>query len=161
MLTDVKSVKNTLNILPQRSDIEGAQNETLRKLEEMKIENSLIPENTARLIQAPISEIHNDVERTSNETLKSINELLDVTVTLTETFSTNYEKIRAEIQALGKLEQVMLRTADDVLDTKRRVEYGVHQILADVAKQVKESTKDISQGISERYDSKYNFKILE
>ncbi|XP_018577326.1 golgin subfamily B member 1 [Anoplophora glabripennis] len=196
ILSDVKTLKHTLDALPQKSDIEDSQNVTLEKLEEIKQENTLIPEKTAELIQVPLNNIQDDLESKSNETMKSINELLlipektaqliqvplnniqdamanksnetmkninelfDITVTLTERFSNNYEKIRAEIQALGKLEQVMLRTADDVLDTKRRVEYGVHQILAEVSKQVKDSTKDINQGINERFDS-FELSILD
>lgn len=150
ILSDVKTLRDTLQTLPQKSDIEDAQNETLGKLEEIIFENTLIPNKTAELIQVPLDKMQEDLEGKSNQTLSNINELFDITVTLTERFSNNYEKVRAEIQALGKLEQVMLRTADDVLDTKRRVEYGVHQILAEVSKQVKDSTKDINQGISER-----------
>lgn len=150
ILSDVKTMKGTLDELPQKSDIQDAQNSTLEKLEEIKYENTQIPEKTAELIQVPLDKLQDDLEVKSNETLKNLNELFIATVTLTESFSINYEKVRAEIQALGKLEQVMLRAADDVLDTKRRVEYGVHQILAEVSKQIKDSTKDISQGINER-----------
>lgn len=150
ILLDVKTMKDTVEGLPQKSDIEDSQNTTLEKLEEIKFENTLIPEKTAELLQLPLNKIQEDLDSTSNETLKNLNELFVATVTLTESFSINYEKIRAEIHALGKLEQVMLRAADDVLDTKRRVEYGVHQILADVSKQLKDSTKDISEGINDR-----------
>ncbi|KAJ8965995.1 hypothetical protein NQ314_003792 [Rhamnusium bicolor] len=129
---------------------ETVQNATLGKLEEIIHENSLLPEKSAKLLEQPFNEVQDNLEKHHNDTLKNINELFDITVTLTESFSTNYDKIRAEIQGLGKLEQVMVQTADAVLDTKRRVEYGVHQILAEVAKQIKDSSKDINQGINER-----------
>ncbi|KAJ8923353.1 hypothetical protein NQ315_001911 [Exocentrus adspersus] len=159
-LRDVRTVKDTLNTLPQKSDIEVAHNETVGKLEEIKYENSAIPQQTVNLLQVPLKEIQDDLENKSNESLKNINELFEVSVRLTESFSSNYEKIRSEIQALGKLEQVMLRTADDVLDTKRRVEYGVHQILAEVSNELKKSTKDINQGISDRFDG-FELSILD
>lgn len=82
--------------------------------------------------------------------MKNTNEISEIIAMLAERFSTNYEKIRKEIQALSKVEQVMVQTADSVLDTKRRVEYGVHQILAEVSKQMKDNTKAISEVINER-----------
>lgn len=50
------------------------------------------------------------------------------------------------------MEKVMVQTADSVLDTKRRVEYGVHQIVAEIEKQIKAESAEINQGINERYD---------
>lgn len=44
-----------------------------------------------------------------------------------------------------------MQTADSVLDTKRRLEYGVHQIIAEVDKQMKAGSTEINQGINERY----------
>lgn len=51
---------------------------------------------------------------------------------------------------LGKVEQVMVQTADSVLDTKRRVEYGVHQILLEVGDLVKIYSKEVNATINER-----------
>lgn len=50
------------------------------------------------------------------------------------------------------MEKVIVQTADSVLDTKRRVEYGVHQIVAEIEKQIKAESDEINQGINERYD---------
>lgn len=50
------------------------------------------------------------------------------------------------------MEKVIVQTADSVLDTKRRVEYGVHQIVAEIEKQIKAESAEINQGINERYD---------
>lgn len=47
-----------------------------------------------------------------------------------------------------------MQTADSVLDTKRRLEYGVHQIIAEVDKQMKAGSTEINQGINERYFAK-------
>lgn len=45
----------------------------------------------------------------------------------------------------------MVQTADSVLDTKRRVEYGVHQILLEVGDLVKVYSKEVNATINERY----------
>lgn len=55
-----------------------------------------------------------------------------------------------------------MQTADSVLDTKRRLEYGVHQIIAEVDKQMKAGSTEINQGINERYffSEKLEFHIF-
>ncbi|ERL85847.1 hypothetical protein D910_03262 [Dendroctonus ponderosae] len=58
------------------------------------------------------------------------------------------------------MEQVMIQTADSVLDTKRRMEYGVHQIIAEVDKQMKAGATEITQGINERFEA-FELSILD
>jgi len=41
--------------------------------------------------------------------------------------------IQKEIKGLGKVEQVLLDTADSVMDTKRKIEFGVQQIVFKVS----------------------------
>lgn len=54
----------------------------------------------------------------------------------------------------------MVQTADSVLDTKRRVEYGVHQILLEVAGLVQASSKETNAAINERFDN-FELSILD
>lgn len=49
-----------------------------------------------------------------------------------EGVSQSYDQLLKEVKGLAKVEQVMIQTADNVMDTKRRIEYGVHQILLEV-----------------------------
>ena len=37
--------------------------------------------------------------------------------------------IQEEIKGLSNVEQVLLNTADSVMDTKRKIEFGVQQII--------------------------------
>ncbi|KAJ8951601.1 hypothetical protein NQ318_020478, partial [Aromia moschata] len=160
ILSDVKMVKDSLQTLPQKEDIESAQNTTTQKLEEMKQESALLPETTVNLLKQPYGEMRENLDTKHNETLKNINVLFDIMLGLSEGFSNSYEKIVSEIQGLSKLEQVMVQTADSVLDTKRRVEYGVHQIIAEVSNQVKESAKDVTQAVNDRFDS-FEISLLD
>ncbi|KAJ8983637.1 hypothetical protein NQ317_019556 [Molorchus minor] len=144
ILSDVKTVKDTLYNLPQKPELEKAHNTTLQQLEEIKYNSATLPERTAEHVKLPLNEMQDNLEAKHNETVKNLNGLFDIT---------SYEKIITEIQSLGKLEQVMVQTADSVLDTKRRVEYGVHQIIADVNNQVKESAKDVTQVVNDRFDN--------
>ena len=41
----------------------------------------------------------------------------------------NYVSFQKEIKGLAKVEQVLMDTADSVMDTKRKIEFGVQQII--------------------------------
>ncbi|XP_023015574.2 uncharacterized protein [Leptinotarsa decemlineata] len=153
VLSDMKNVKDKLTELPKKSDLGLIQNTTLEKLEEIKQETIKQPNLTSQLLTDTLEDINNNVNTTHEETIRNINVLSDIAANLAESFAANYGKIKEEMQALGRVDQVMIKTADNVLDTKRRFEYGVHQILAEVTKQIKESTKDINQAISDRFDN--------
>lgn len=64
----------------------------------------------------------------------------------------NYEQIFTEIKNLSKIEQVLIQTADSVLDTRRRVEYGTHHILLEVEHLIKLSAQDTNDTINKRFD---------
>ncbi|XP_066140567.1 putative leucine-rich repeat-containing protein DDB_G0290503 [Euwallacea fornicatus] len=160
IVNDVRLIQSQIASLPQKPEIETVQNLTFSKLEEIKhqipsnhlksLENL---ENTLKVVQQHAAKNHDAVK-------SSFNELTEITSHLTESFSSNYENIRTEIQNLGKMEQVIMQTADSVLDTKRRVEYGVHQIISEVDKQMKAGASEINQGINERFEN-FELSILD
>lgn len=150
ILLEIKNVKDKFLDLPKQYDLENVRNTTLQKLEELRSENQLIPNVTIKSILKPLVDIDQNLNQTHTNLLMNINEMSEVTVTLAERFATNYGKIERDIQALGKVEQVMVQTADSVLETKRRLEYGVHEILAEIGKKMKENTKAINEAVNER-----------
>nr|CAH7742483.1 unnamed protein product [Callosobruchus chinensis] len=157
---DLRTIQTKVDQLPQKQDLDTAQNTTMEKLEEIKEQSQYTPSQTAQLLLSPIEGLRAEINQTGEDTNEKINQLSEIAANLAEGFSTNYEKIKKEIQGLGRMEQVVVQTADNVMDTKRRVEYGVHQILAEIARQMKEGAKDINQGISDRFDT-FEFSILD
>ncbi len=77
---------------------------------------------------------------TSNELLRS-------------NMATNYHQFLAEIKSLSKIDQVLIQTADNVLDAKRRVEYGTHQILLEVGDLIRTSSVDTNETMNKRFDT--------
>lgn len=150
ILQDVKHVKDKVSNLPKKEDLGKIGNVTLDKLEVIRYENQLLPNMTVQNLLKPFQEINNNLNETHENLLKNINEISGVTVTLAERFATNYGKLENDIRALSKVDQVMVQTADSVLDTKRRLEYGVHQIMAEIGKKMKENSKAIDNSINER-----------
>lgn len=64
----------------------------------------------------------------------------------------NAERVNQELQDLGKGQSVMVSMADHVMDTKKRVEYGVHQILLEVGDLMKAQSININSTLSQRFD---------
>lgn len=62
-----------------------------------------------------------------------------------------FDDLNKEAKAIGNVEQVLVKTADDVMDTKRRVEHGIYQIRSEVNDYVKSS-----QGGSDYNDTVIN-----
>ncbi|CAH1100117.1 unnamed protein product [Psylliodes chrysocephalus] len=152
ILSDVRNLQNQVNQLPQKYDLAAAQNVTLDKLVEINREITGRTEPVLDQLRTTLTDVSENVKKMNDDTVRNLNDLSEITRSLAESFAKNYGKMRTDIQALSKIDQVMIKTADDVIDTKRRVEYGVHQILGELGKQLKESTKNINQGVSDRFD---------
>lgn len=152
ILSDVRNLQNQVNQLPQKYDLAAAQNATLDKLVEINREITGRTEPVLDQLRTTLTDVSENVKKMNDDTVRNLNDLSEITRSLAESFAKNYGKMRTDIQALSKIDQVMIKTADDVIDTKRRVEYGVHQILGELGKQLKESTKNINQGVSDRFD---------
>lgn len=60
-------------------------------------------------------------------------------------------KLNSQVQAFSKNEHVMLQTADNVIATKKRIEYGVHQISMEVSELIRIQGNLLNKTINERY----------
>ncbi|XP_027837484.2 kinectin isoform X1 [Aphis gossypii] len=53
-----------------------------------------------------------------------------------------------EVKTLSDVEKVLVQTADNVLDTKRRIEYGTHQILMEVTAVINDRSKELNNSVN-------------
>ncbi|XP_063982071.1 ninein [Diachasmimorpha longicaudata] len=124
--------------LPKTTDVHGLHNETQAVLQETK---HALREAIAR----EVHEVNGKVQETNQETKDAIGELrLDL--------ANNADRVNEELKDLGKGQSVMVSMADHVLDTKKRVEYGVHQILLEVGDLVKAQSVHINDTLNSRFD---------
>lgn len=147
ILADVKAIDAKIKHLPERSDLATAQNVTLDSIQSLKENQDL-------------NKIRDDIATKHRYVTKSIDAIATNIDSLTNKFTNSSQNIRDEIENLAKVEQVMVQTADSVLDTKRRVEYGVHQIIAEMQQLTKASSKDVNAAISERFDT-FEMSVLD
>ncbi|XP_015117569.1 uncharacterized protein LOC107041506 [Diachasma alloeum] len=124
--------------LPMTTDVHALHNETQAVLQETK---HALREAIAR----EVHEIDVNVQETNQETKHAIGELrLDM--------ANNVDRVNEGLNDLVKGHSVMMAMADDVLDTKKRVEYGVHQILLEVGDLVKTQSIHINDTLNSRFD---------
>ncbi|XP_050429286.1 uncharacterized protein LOC126838694 isoform X2 [Adelges cooleyi] len=60
----------------------------------------------------------------------------------------SFRLMSGEVKVLSDVERVLVQTADNVLDTKRRIEYSTHQILLELTDVVNTRTKEINETIN-------------
>lgn len=60
----------------------------------------------------------------------------------------SFQSVLDGVKTLSDVEKVLVQTADNVLDTKRRIEYGTHQILMDVTGVVNDRSKELNESVN-------------
>ncbi|CAK9823880.1 hypothetical protein ANTRET_LOCUS2134 [Anthophora retusa] len=134
----LENTTNQIKELPRTNDIQSLHNETQTLLQET--EHTLKESFTKG-----INVIENKLVETKNETEDTIGALrMDL--------AKNAEHMNQELNDLEKGQSVMVSMADHVLDTKKRVEYGVHQILLEVGDLVNAQGMNINNTLNQRFD---------
>lgn len=160
ILSDIKTVSDKINTLPGKQDVETGHNSTLYLLRQLQQDYHSGNNNTALTLISTLKELANSTEGKQTEIVGALERAEKLTNALTSNIADGYEQLKDEIQSLSKVEQLMVQTADSVLDTRRRVEYGVHQILLEVGGLIKNYGKETNAVINERFDT-FEMSILD
>lgn len=153
ILSDLKSVENKIQKIPEKKDVSQAQNNTMDTLQEIRYELATKIDKNGLKLDKNYQELEGKLKQSQEELTKSVSNIGEMSETVYGDVAKSYEQLRGEVQALAEVEKVMIQTADNVLDTKRRVEYGVHQILLEVGNLVKQNSKELNSTLNERFDN--------
>ncbi|XP_053694686.1 uncharacterized protein LOC128742371 [Sabethes cyaneus] len=132
--------------------IQGLVNETLEAIEDMRLEVLTASDKSFSKTATRIKENNEVLQASVNEILKTLSEeIID-----TEAFFSGTKKdigsLKDEIAALSRLEKFLLQTGENVLDAKRGIDYGIHQILREVTEVVKANSKELNSTVTKRFD---------
>ncbi|KAL3273943.1 hypothetical protein HHI36_015366 [Cryptolaemus montrouzieri] len=152
VMSNVKNVSDKLNTLPQNEDLEKIENNTNNLVRDINRNTDTRTLEVITGMDAKLNDLKTKITKDHEEIKTSIVELGNMTEGLGADFGKNYEEMKSDLQSIKKVDEVMVQTADNVLDTKRRLEYGVHQILGEMGQLMKSATKDIANTISDRFD---------
>merc|ERR1712072_1392375 len=97
---------------------------------------------------------------TEEHILSSSNQLRDIIVesgsmaeSLFERVDSGYHELEEEIKGLSNVEKVLLDTADAVMDTKRKIEFGVQQIIFKVSELIELSGGQMDDNLAAKFES--------
>merc|ERR1712079_433760 len=100
------------------------------------------------------------LESTETNILTASKELKDIVVesgsmaeSLFERVDTGYKELEDEIKGLANVEKVLLDTADSVMDTKRKIEFGVQQIIFKVSELIELSGGEMDDNLAAKFES--------
>merc|ERR1712106_901129 len=100
------------------------------------------------------------LDATEAKILTASKELKDIVVesgnmakSLFERVDTGYKELEDEIKGLANVEQVLLDTADSVMDTKRKIEFGVQQIIFKVSELIELSGGQMDDNLAAKFET--------
>lgn len=146
--------------LPSLADLAGATNKTMQSILSAQLDINSKGDSGFSKLAIQLNELVNQTESSQEQILKKLTDTSSLADNMFNGVSKSYEELRNEVQGLTKVEKVMIQTADNVLDTKRRIEYGVHQILLEVGGLIKEQGKELNETVNNRFNT-IEFSIVE
>lgn len=129
---------------------ETIANQTLESIQDMKIEVLAASDKSFTKTATRIKETVEHLDGSINEVLKTLSETDTNTEAFQEGVQKSFTDLKADVVALGKLENILLQTADNVLSIKRGMEFNVHAITLEVADVVKSNAKEMNSTFYKR-----------
>merc|ERR1712223_140716 len=100
------------------------------------------------------------IQTTEEHILSSSNELRDIIVesgsmaeSLFDRVDSGYKELEDKIKGLTNVEKVLLDTADAVMDTKRKIEFGVQQIIFKVSELIELSGRPMDDNLAAKFET--------
>lgn len=129
---------------------ETIANQTLESIEDMKIEVLAASDKSFTKTATRIKETVEHLDGSINEVLKTLTESDSNAEAFREDARKSFSELKTDIATLGKLESILLQTADNVLSVKRGMEFNVHAITLEVGDVVKSSAKEMNSTFYKR-----------
>uniref|UniRef100_U5EM88 Putative leucine-rich repeat-containing protein n=1 Tax=Corethrella appendiculata TaxID=1370023 RepID=U5EM88_9DIPT len=162
IVQSINEIKENINSVKQNGGsggvsidkefIHGLTNETLEAISDLKLEVLTASDKSFTKTSTRIKETNEALETAINEVLKTVTEEATASETFYSEAQKEFDQIRENITRLSKLEEVLLQTGENVLETKRRIEFGNLQTVLEVGNVVKGNSKDLNSTINKRFD---------
>ncbi|KAG5674912.1 hypothetical protein PVAND_004857 [Polypedilum vanderplanki] len=118
-------------------------NDTREAIQEVQLEVLIASDKSFAKTATRIKETHEAVDEVSKA-------MLDLTSAIE---SINSDSIKSDgTDKMAKLEKIMIDTSNNVLETKRRFEYGIHQIILEVGDVMKTANSSMQKRLNELND---------
>ncbi|KAG4072564.1 hypothetical protein HA402_004653 [Bradysia odoriphaga] len=152
-ITSIKGASSSSSSGLDKEFFETIANQTLESIEDMKIEVLAASDKSFTKTATRIKETVEHLDGSINEVLKTLSDADTNTETFREDARKSFTDLKTDIVALGKLENILLQTADNVLSIKRGMEFNVHAITLEVGDVVRSSAKEMNSTFYKRFDA--------
>lgn len=139
-------------LLPSKRDVEEINNGTVKQLQEVKYDLLLNSEKANLALLENIEQIRQSLRKQEDTVQNVLSELTTNSEKWYTNIQSSYVQLLKEIGSLSKVEQVLIQTADNVLDTKKRIEYGTHHVIMEVSDLIKQQAKETNVTLNKRFD---------
>nr|CAH0112102.1 unnamed protein product [Daphnia galeata] len=116
--------------------------------------------NVTDVFQTRLDAFENKMIESQKLIQDQVEESGNMAETLADRVDKSYASLAKEINGLQKVEQVLLDTADGVLDTKRRLEFAVQQILLELGDSIRRQTGDLNSTLARKVDD-VTFSVIK
>lgn len=151
----ISNIDNYARIIPSIKKLLDDVSEQIKELPQiiemqtLHNKTQILLQETKHILKDIVAKGVDDIE---NKLIETKNETKDTIGALRMDLANNAEHVNQELNDLEKGQSVIVSMADHVLDTKKRVEYGVHQILLEVGDLVKAQSTNINNTLNQRFD---------
>lgn len=116
--------------------------------------------NVTDVFETRLATFENKMSESQKLIQDQVEESGNMAETLADRVDKSYAGLAKEINGLQKVEQVLLDTADGVLDTKRRLEFAVQQILLELGDSIRRQTGDLNSTLARKVDD-VTFSVIK
>ncbi|XP_014244842.1 uncharacterized protein LOC106664011 [Cimex lectularius] len=149
ILSELKQKFEFINTIPETSDRDNAtineivsfRNEMMAKLKEGEAKCESRFDHTAEIVKKQSNAITTSVMSLVNETSRSIENIQAAVTNLGENSKT-----------VQNIESVLVQTSQNVMDTRKRFEYGVHRMLQEVQQVLTTQNVDLNFTVNKEFD---------
>lgn len=119
---------------------------TLEAIEDLKAEVLTAVDKSLIKISSRIQESSTGIQSAVNDIVKAVGEQAESATQIQD----GQEKILKNTENVKNLDNMLLQTADNIFDTKKKIELSVHRIHQDVSEMMGHATKDLNATLMER-----------
>lgn len=124
----------------------GDLGKTLDAIEDLKVEVLTAVDKSLIKMSSRIQESSNGLQTVVNDMAKAVAETNEATTGIQEA----QEKVLKNTENVKTLDTMLLATADNIFDTKKKIELSVHRIHQDVSEMMLHATKELNATLMER-----------
>lgn len=139
-----------LEMLKKMIDLQSSQNSKALSEPAANGTSQLVQETRHAVMEAvqSLSDRMDDGDRKRAASDAKLAGAVEADAAFRDDVQNSFRLMSDEVKRLSDVEKVLMQTAEHVLDTKRRIEYGTHQILMEVTGVVNDRSKELNDTVN-------------